>query len=105
MAIPTETVYGLAADADNEAAVRAMFSAKGRPADHPVIVHIDDAQALHEWAIDVPDCGNRAGARLLAGAADAGAKAQCSGLRRHHRRPGHGGSASAVAPLDARSLA
>lgn len=55
VAIPTETVYGLAADADREVAVRAMYAAKGRPADHPVIVHIDDARALQEWAIDVPD--------------------------------------------------
>lgn len=55
VAVPTETVYGLAADADSEAAVRAIFAAKGRPADHPVIVHIDGAHALQKWAIDVPD--------------------------------------------------
>ncbi|MBC8119920.1 MAG: threonylcarbamoyl-AMP synthase, partial [Burkholderiaceae bacterium] len=55
VAIPTETVYGLAADADSEAAVRAIFAAKGRPADHPVIVHIRDAHALHQWATEVPD--------------------------------------------------
>jgi L-threonylcarbamoyladenylate synthase len=54
VAIPTETVYGLAADASNEAAVRAIFAAKGRPADHPVIVHIPDAAAMHRWAVDVP---------------------------------------------------
>ena len=42
VAIPTETVYGLAADASNEAAVRRIFGAKGRPADHPLIVHIAD---------------------------------------------------------------
>ena len=40
VAMPTETVYGLAADADNEDAVRKLFAAKGRPADHPVIVHV-----------------------------------------------------------------
>ncbi len=55
VALPTETVYGLAADADNEAAVRALFAAKGRPADHPVIVHIGDTDALHQWSIDVPE--------------------------------------------------
>jgi L-threonylcarbamoyladenylate synthase len=54
VAMPTETVYGLAADAGNDAAVRAIFSAKGRPADHPVIVHIPDAAAMHRWAVDVP---------------------------------------------------
>lgn len=56
VALPTETVYGLAADADNEAAVRAIFAAKGRPADHPVIVHVADrrALALAGWALAVP---------------------------------------------------
>ncbi len=54
VALPTETVYGLAADADNPAAVRAVFAAKGRPADHPVIVHVADATALHSWSRDVP---------------------------------------------------
>ena len=54
VAMPTETVYGLAADASNEAAVRAIFAAKGRPADHPVIVHIANAGAMHRWAVDVP---------------------------------------------------
>jgi L-threonylcarbamoyladenylate synthase len=50
VAIPTETVYGLAADASNEAAVRRIFAAKGRPADHPLIVHIADAAMLGDWA-------------------------------------------------------
>jgi L-threonylcarbamoyladenylate synthase len=54
VAMPTETVYGLAADAGNDAAVRAIFAAKGRPADHPVIVHIPDAAAMHHWAAEVP---------------------------------------------------
>ena len=43
VAIPTETVYGLAADASNEAAVRRIFAVKGRPADHPLIVHVAGA--------------------------------------------------------------
>jgi len=51
---PTETVYGLAADAENEAAVRAMFAAKSRPPDHPVIVHLAGASLLGEFAADVP---------------------------------------------------
>ena len=42
--LPTETVYGLAADADNPSAVAHIFAAKGRPADHPLIVHVADAQ-------------------------------------------------------------
>jgi L-threonylcarbamoyladenylate synthase len=54
VAMPTETVYGLAADASSESAVRAIFAAKGRPADHPVIVHIPDAAAMHRWAVEVP---------------------------------------------------
>jgi L-threonylcarbamoyladenylate synthase len=54
VAVPTETVYGLAADADSPAAVRAIFAAKGRPSDHPVIVHVADAGALDAWAREVP---------------------------------------------------
>lgn len=52
--IPTETVYGLAADACNEQAVRRIFAAKGRPADHPLIVHIADATSVDRWARDLP---------------------------------------------------
>jgi L-threonylcarbamoyladenylate synthase len=48
--LPTETVYGLAADASNADAVRKIFELKGRPADHPLIVHIADASALSRWA-------------------------------------------------------
>lgn len=54
VAIPTETVYGLAADADNEAAVNATFEAKGRPKNHPLIVHVDGIDAVDFWAKDVP---------------------------------------------------
>ena len=54
VAIPTETVYGLAADASNEEAVRHIFAAKGRPADHPLIVHVAQASQLHDWAREVP---------------------------------------------------
>ncbi len=54
VALPTETVYGLAADARSVAAVNRIFSAKGRPSDHPVIVHIADRSQLHEWAVEVP---------------------------------------------------
>lgn len=54
VAIPTETVYGLAADASNDAAVRRIFAAKGRPVDHPLIVHIAAGEQLSEWAASVP---------------------------------------------------
>ena len=54
VAFPTETVYGLGADASNPAAVKKIFAAKGRPADHPVIVHIADMSELKHWAAEVP---------------------------------------------------
>jgi L-threonylcarbamoyladenylate synthase len=61
LGLPTETVYGLAADADNPRAVHAIFAAKGRPADHPLIVHLappaegeDWARVLSRWASEVP---------------------------------------------------
>ncbi len=59
VAIPTETVYGLGADAENESAVRKIFAAKGRPADHPVIVHLAEAQDMHQWSFDIPKCALR----------------------------------------------
>jgi L-threonylcarbamoyladenylate synthase len=54
VAFPTETVYGLGADADNEAAVRKIFAAKGRPADHPVIVHLAEMMEMVEWSGQIP---------------------------------------------------
>jgi L-threonylcarbamoyladenylate synthase len=54
VAIPTETVYGLAADASNADAVRRIFSVKQRPADHPLIVHIASVEQLGEWAETIP---------------------------------------------------
>ena len=54
VAIPTETVYGLGADAENHAAVARIFQAKGRPSDHPVIVHLADASAATAWAAHIP---------------------------------------------------
>ena len=55
VAIPTETVYGLAARADDPHAVARIYAAKGRPADHPLIVHVADASALDHWAASIPD--------------------------------------------------
>jgi len=54
VAFPTETVYGLGADASSAAAVKKIFAAKGRPASHPVIVHIADMSELKHWAAEVP---------------------------------------------------
>jgi L-threonylcarbamoyladenylate synthase len=54
VAFPTETVYGLGADASNPTAVRKIFAAKGRPADHPVIVHVAGTSDLKHWAAEVP---------------------------------------------------
>ncbi|MDY0021964.1 L-threonylcarbamoyladenylate synthase, partial [Arenimonas caeni] len=61
--LPTETVYGLAADASNPDAVRRIFALKGRPADHPLIVHVAGPEAIDDWALDVPPA-----ARALAAA-------------------------------------
>ena len=55
VAIPTETVYGLAADASNDLALAKIFSTKQRPADHPLIVHISDVSQVPKWASVFPD--------------------------------------------------
>ncbi|EAT12666.1 threonylcarbamoyl-AMP synthase [Bermanella marisrubri] len=54
VAVPTETVYGLAADARNDIALASIFEAKGRPVDHPLILHIANSTELEKWARDVP---------------------------------------------------
>jgi L-threonylcarbamoyladenylate synthase len=54
VAFPTETVYGLGARADDDSAVAKVFAAKGRPADHPLIVHVADADAVRHFAAHVP---------------------------------------------------
>ena len=59
VALPTETVYGLGVDAENEAAIARMYEIKGRPKDHPVIVHIADFQELSYWTIAIPDYAAR----------------------------------------------
>jgi len=61
VAFPTETVYGLGGDAANPVAVRRIFQAKGRPADHPLIVHLKGMEDLEQWAREIP-----AAARKLA---------------------------------------
>ena len=59
VAFPTETVYGLGANAQNPAAVRKIFEAKGRPANHPLIVHLDSPRYLHRWVRELPEPANR----------------------------------------------
>jgi L-threonylcarbamoyladenylate synthase len=67
VAFPTETVYGLGADASNAAAVAKIYRVKGRPATHPVIVHIADASRLDDWARDIPESARRLAARFWPG--------------------------------------
>jgi L-threonylcarbamoyladenylate synthase len=55
VAFPTETVYGLGADATNEKAVSRIYSVKGRPTDHPLIVHISSMNKLDQWTTDIPE--------------------------------------------------
>ena len=67
VAFPTETVYGLGADAANEEAVARIFAAKGRPADHPLIVHLAQAEELARWAREVPAAAWRVAERFWPG--------------------------------------
>lgn len=67
MAIPTETVYGLAADASNEQAIARIFEVKRRPVDHPLIVHVADAEQLDDWAREVPPAAARLAATCWPG--------------------------------------
>jgi len=67
VAFPTETVYGLGGDASNEAAVARIYRVKGRPADHPLIVHIGDASLLGRWARDIPADAHRLAERFWPG--------------------------------------
>lgn len=55
VAFPTETVYGLGADADNPQAVRSIFRVKGRPEFHPLIVHLGSGDQVGQWALEIPD--------------------------------------------------
>jgi L-threonylcarbamoyladenylate synthase len=55
VAFPTETVYGLGADASNASAIKKLYEAKGRPSSHPVIVHLHHVEQIADWAIDIPE--------------------------------------------------
>jgi L-threonylcarbamoyladenylate synthase len=65
--IPTETVYGLAADAENEDALRRIFEVKGRPVNHPLILHIDDDARLDDWSRDISSAARELGRVLWPG--------------------------------------
>ncbi len=67
VAVPTETVYGLAARADDPHAVARIYAAKGRPADHPLIVHVANALALDEWAVQIPEYAHKLAAAFWPG--------------------------------------
>jgi L-threonylcarbamoyladenylate synthase len=67
VAFPTETVYGLGADASNPAAVARIYQVKGRPASHPVIVHMGDIGQLARWARDIPEAATKLAARFWPG--------------------------------------
>ena len=67
LAIPTETVYGLAADARDADAVARIFALKGRPADHPLIVHIASADRLDDWAVTIPEAAHKLAAAFWPG--------------------------------------
>jgi L-threonylcarbamoyladenylate synthase len=67
VAFPTETVYGLGADASNPAAVARIYEVKGRPTSHPVIVHIGDVGELPRWAREIPEAAMKLAARFWPG--------------------------------------
>jgi len=67
VAFATETVYGLGANAQNPAAVAKIFAAKGRPPNHPVIVHLDSPRFLHRWVREVPEVAMRLAERFWPG--------------------------------------
>ena len=66
-AFPTETVYGLGADASNPAAVAKIFAAKGRPQDHPLIVHLGDMALLPRWVASIPPAAHKLAAAFWPG--------------------------------------
>ena len=67
VAFPTETVYGLGADASSASAMARLYAIKGRPADHPVIVHFVDAAAAFTWAREIPEAARTLAARFWPG--------------------------------------
>jgi L-threonylcarbamoyladenylate synthase len=66
-AIPTETVYGLAADATNPDAIARVFAAKGRPTDHPLIVHVENLEAANQWFSKLPQWATKLATEIWPG--------------------------------------
>ena len=67
VAFPTETVYGLGADASNAAAVARLYAAKGRPGNHPVIIHFSSSENAFEWGKEIPEAARKLAARFWPG--------------------------------------
>src|SRR5208282_4309902 len=67
VAFPTETVYGLGAHAAHPAALKRVFELKGRPSNHPLIVHLDSPRFLTRWAREVPVAAEKLGERFWPG--------------------------------------
>jgi L-threonylcarbamoyladenylate synthase len=67
VAFPTETVYGLGADASNPEAVKKIYAAKGRPRNHPLIVHVSSVERIADWAESIPEAARRLAARYWPG--------------------------------------
>ncbi|HUQ26211.1 MAG TPA: L-threonylcarbamoyladenylate synthase, partial [Burkholderiales bacterium] len=67
VAFPTETVYGLGADASSEKAVARLYAVKGRPAAHPVIVHFSSAEKAFEWGKEIPESARKLGQEFWPG--------------------------------------
>ena len=66
-ALPTETVYGLGAHADDQAAITQVYAAKGRPGDHPLIVHVANTDAIASWVTEIPEFAQRLADRFWPG--------------------------------------
>ena len=90
MAFPTETVYGLGALATDPDAVARIYAAKGRPPDHPLIVHLAAADELPRWAAEVPEAAARLAGALWPGPLTIVLRRSPLLPRRRHRRSGHG---------------
>ena len=104
VAIPTETVYGLAADAENEAAVKSIYAAKNRPATHPLIVHVASAEALPYWAREIPEDAKKLTEAFWPGPLTIVLKTLRTRQRLCDRRTGHGCASLSVASFGSRTF-
>ena len=98
VALPTETVYGLGADAENPDAVARIYQAKGRPQDHPVIVHVAPGADLGYWATDIPAEAQQLAAAFWPGPLTMILKRRPEHSGRRLGRPGYGRPALPLAP-------